>query len=481
MNKIQKKWRELPITLKVSLAYAICSVLQKGMSYVTTSIFARLLSKEQFGQAMVYSSWMGIFSIILTLNIAYGSFSKAMIKYEEDRDGYMSAGEGICLVLSGLFFLIYLPFQNYWNTLFRLPTYIIVLMVLEIIGSTGILLWSGKKRFEYKYIGVVIVTLAISIITPLVQLVLILNFEERGYAKIAGGAIVNFVIGFAFVLYNMIRGKKVFYKEYWTYALKFNIPLLAYYLSQVVFNQSDRIMIEHMLGEDKAADYGVAYSLATVLTFVLNAINNSYVPWFYGKLKSGHEEENRRISQGIAILMAVLLSGIIWFTPEIITLWVGSKYKESFYAVPPVAASILLLLYAQFFINVEFYYEEKKSLVYASLGAAIVNLVLNWYFIPRFGFVAAAYTTLISYILFALCNYFSMRKILKKRKLKDNAYNYKNLLLLFLVFGIVAIVGTLCYPLVWVRVGVLLVMLIVLFVKRKAVKSYLVRILKRNE
>ena len=73
-------------------------------------------------------------------------------------------------------------------------------------------------------------------------------------------------------------------------------------------------------------------------------------------------------------------------------------------------------------------------LVYGSVGAAVINIVLNYLFIPKFGFVAAGYTTLISYIIFALSNCYTMRFTLRKRKLPDNLYNYKALLLIFIVF-----------------------------------------------
>ena len=61
---------------------------------------------------------------------------------------------------------------------------------------------------------------------------------------------------------SMAKGKKCFNKEYWRYALSFNLPLVPYYLSQIIFNQSDRLMINSMTGKGEAAMYGVAYQLA---------------------------------------------------------------------------------------------------------------------------------------------------------------------------------------------------------------------------
>ena len=474
MEKLKAKWVQVPIAVKVSTAYAVCSILQRCLSFITLPLFTRLLTTEQYGQLTIYQSWAGILTIFLTLNLAYGSFSTAMVKFEGDRDGYISSVEGICLALTGAFLLIYLPFRGLWNRLFELPTALMCLMAVELLGTTAIQLWSGKKRFEFKYKSVVGITLGMAVASPVLAYILVTHTVEKGYARILGYSLVSVVVGGVFYIRNAVKGKKILDRKYWKYALQFNVPLLAYYLSQVVFNQSDRIMISHMVGTDKAAIYGVAYSLATILTFILNAINNSYVPWYYGKIKEGKQEENKAVSLAIALLMMVLLSGVIWFAPEIIRILAGEQYTEAVYVVPPVAISILLLFYSQLFINVEFYFEEKKKLVWASIGAAAVNVVLNVIFIKLFGFVAAAYTTLASYIVFAICNYWTMKKVLEQRGIEDNAYNYRGLAAVFAVFCGLTVVGVLLYGLLPVRILVAVIIVVALVVKRQ----YLISLFK---
>ena len=107
--------------------------------------------------------------------------------------------------------------------------------------------------------------------------------------------------------------------------------------------------------------YGVAYNLATILTFILNAINASYVPWLYGKIKDKKAEENKSISLVLVILMGLIILCIIWYAPEIVIIMAGEKYAIATYVVAPVAMSLLLLFYCQLFINVEFYYERKEN------------------------------------------------------------------------------------------------------------------------
>lgn len=467
MTKMKAKWDKVPITVKVSTAYAICSILQRCLSFITLPLFTRLLTTEQYGQLTIYQSWTGILSILLTLNLAYGSFSTAMVKFEDDRDGYIASVEGICLVLSLFFLILYLPFQNLWNKLFELPTSLMCLMVAELLGTTAIQLWSGKKRFEFSYKSVVGITLGMSVLSPVLAYILVINSDEKGYARILGYSLVTVVIGGIFYLRNAVKGKKIYNKEYWKYALRFNIPLLAYYLSQMIFNQSDRIMISHLTGTSDAAMYGIAYNLAMILTFVLNAINNSYVPWMYGKIKEGNQEKNKPISVVIAVLMALMILCVIWFAPEIITIMAGKQYASAVYVVAPVGMSLLLLFYVQLFINVEFYYEEKKMLVWASIGAAVLNIVLNYVFIPGYGFVAAGYTTLASYIVFVLTNYIAMQKLLKLKNLPDNMYDYKMLFLVAVLFMASGFLGVALYNFLFTRIVITILVCCVLVVFRK--------------
>ena len=466
MNSLKNKINKIPITVRASSAYAICSIIQRCISFITMPIFIRMLTQEQYGEVTVYASWQGILSTILTLNLAYGSFSAAMVKFESERDKYISSIEGICIVLSISFLIVYLPFRNLWNELFELPTYLMCFMVIEILASTSVLLWSGKKRFEFKYVSVIIVTLLSTLLSITLQFLLVTNTLNKGHSMIVAAAIVTITIGMIIFFINIFKGKKIIDKEFWKYAFGFNIPLLAYYLSQNIFNQSDRIMISHIVGTDKAAVYGAAYSLGMVLSFVLNAINNSYVPWYYGKIKAGQMHENKTVSLGISALMSILLLGVIWFAPEIVLIMAGPQYLEAIYVVPPVAISLLLLFYSQLFINVEFYYEEKKKLILASIGSALINFVLNLIFIRIFGFIAAAYTTLISYIVFAFANYIAMKKVLKEKSVEDNAYNYKLLVGLFIVFVIIAYLGVAMYNFLIPRIVVCIIVVLVLFIKR---------------
>lgn len=480
IKKLRNKWGNFSLEARAAIAYAICSIVQRCIGFINMPIFTRLMSTEEYGEMTVYSSWSGIFSIILTLNLAYGSFSPAMIKFEKDRDKYISCVQGIWIVLCAVLLCIYIPLRVPVNELLEMPTLFVIFLVFETLASNSIQLWSGRRRFDYVYKPVVAMTLVMSVANTIVSIVLVLLSEQKGYARIVGHVVTYLSFGLIIFTLNTLRGKKLFNKKYWKYALGFNVPLLAYYLSQVIFNQSDRIMISHYCGKGKAAIYGVAYTLAMILTFVLNAINNSYVPWFYKKIKEGKEEENTKIATGISILMALMIICVVIAAPEIILIMSGKQYSEAVWIVPPVAMSLLLLFYAQLFINVQFYYEQKKKLVYASIGAAVVNIVLNAILIPSVSYIAAGYTTLLSYIIFAVMNYYTMKSVAKENDFSMKAIDLKSLILIFCAFSAVCFLMLALYKTIIVRYTILLIAMIVAYVKRVELSSFVKKIVKRS-
>ena len=83
-------------------------------------------------------------------------------------------------------------------------------------------------------------------------------------------------------------------------------------------------MISHITSTSDAAMYGVAYNLAMILTFVLNAINGSYVPWLYGKIKKNNAQDNKSISLILIMLMGLIILCVIWYAPEIILIMAGN-------------------------------------------------------------------------------------------------------------------------------------------------------------
>ena len=179
----------------------------------------------------------------------------------------------------------------------------------------------------------------------------------------------------------------------------FNIPLIPYYLSQSILNQADRIMIERLDSASSAGIYSVAYSLATTMQIIHVAINSSLVPWQFQTMKERKSEKVAKMINILMLMVAGVYMLLIFISPEVMSIFAAKEYYESIYVVPPVVIGVLAIWFTQIFINVEFFYEKNGLLSISSIIVAVLNVILNYIAIPRLGYIAAAYTTLICYLL----------------------------------------------------------------------------------
>lgn len=466
-KNIVQKYKKLSQPVKASLWFTVCNILQKGIQFITVPIYTRIMNAEQYGEYSVFLSWYQIISVFATLNMWNYVLSNGMLKYEHDRNGFLSSLQGLSTVITVILFLLYFPFSGIWENLTQLSFSVMAIMFAELLFMPSFEYWCARKRFEYDYKYVVILSLLISFFIPAVSIPMILITQKKGLSAIAGRALTSaalYIIPFVIIAVN---GRKPYNKKYWKYALKFNLPLIPHFLSMIVLQQSDRIMISDICGDDKAAVYSVAYSAAAVLQIINTAVLASFVPYTYSSIKNKNYKSIGRNANFLLILIAVLNLMLICVAPEAIKILGPEEYYEAAYVVPPVAISGIFMFMFNLFANIEYYFEDTKFVTMASITSAVANIVLNAVFIPILGFIAAGYTTLLCYILFSAGHYLFMRVVCKKRLAGVHIYNSK-FMLLFSVAAIGAsfiLLSLYNYP--YVRYGLILSAIVIIWLKRK--------------
>ena len=150
-------------------------------------------------------------------------------------------------------------------------------------------LWSAEKRFDYDYKKYVAISLTIAILGLSGGIVGVLLVSYKAEARIVADVLSKVFFAAFFFVVIIWKGKKFFVKEFWGYALRFNIPLIPHYLSNYVLSQSDRIMIAKIEGNEQTAYYSVAYSISMMMTLITTAINNAITPYIYNTIESGEQ------------------------------------------------------------------------------------------------------------------------------------------------------------------------------------------------
>lgn len=469
LKHLKNKYLFMPVQVRASFWFLICSFLQKGISMITTPVFTRIMSTDDYGQYGVFNSWYGIISIIVALNLSGGVHAQGLVKFDNEKKKFSSSLQGFTLSLIGFWVIVYFSFLNFWNSLFSLSTVQMILMFIIIWTTSVFGFWANEQRVDYSYRSLVIVTLLSAILKPIIEIALVTNFSDKATARIIGWVLAD-VLLFGWMFFAQLKSGRVFFsKRFWLYSAAFNIPLIPHYLSQTVLNSADRIMIQKMIGDSEAGIYNLAYSLSLIMMLFNSALSQTVGPWIYQKIKSKKQKDLAPVAYITLIFIAVANLFLILLAPEAVAIFAPKEYYDAIWIIPPVAMSAYFVYAYDLFAKFAFYYEKTLVIMIASVMAAILNVLLNYIFIKQFGYVAAGYTTLICFIAYSALHYIFMRVIC--REFCDNEYPYETHKILkisipFIVVGFV-FMSTYNFPLI--RYGLVGVGLVISFIFRKRI------------
>lgn len=471
MNRLIEKYNGISVQAKAALWFTGCNFLQKGVSFITVPIFTRMMSTDEYGVYSLYTSWYQILLIVTSLYLFNGVFDNAMSKFSEDRDRFAASVQGLSITVTVFVFIIFVATNRLWEQALGLPKKFIVLMFVEMLVAPSLYYWSARQRFEYQYKRLVFITVSKTIINPCLGLLLVYLFPDKALGRVFSIVLTELVFDVSVMIYQFAKGRVFFDSQYWKYAITLAIPLIPHYLSGMILNQGDRIVIDRMVGKSAVAMYGVAYSIGMLVQMFINAINSAITPWVYGNLKEKNIRAIRKQFSILLLLVATIISAVILVCPELVMIFGSEKYADAVYVIPPVAASVYFIFLYGVLSYPEFYYEETRFLMLASFGAAILNVILNIIFVKIFGFVAAGYTTLVCYIVYSLGHYLVGSKVLRKHTEESALVEKKPALGLSLYVITISIVGNFIVPYVWLRYAVIAILVIVVLVNYKRICS----------
>lgn len=483
MKKLLDKYKTMPAPAKASLWFIVCGFLQKGIAFITTPVFTRIMTEEAYGQYSSYIAWMNIFTIIASLNLSAGVYTRGLVKNEDDEAGFSSSMATLSTVCISIVFLAVGVCYNVVSRVTDLSVLMLVIMFIEIWETAVFHFWSNKERVNYRYKKLVVLTLVYVLFSQMLSVIAVLNVDvnKQVEARAISIATIGFVIFVPMYIKIIKKGKKCFSKDYWIYALKFNLPLVPHYLSQIVLNESDKLMIKSICGANYTGYYSVAYSVSMIMLIFNNSVSGVMNPWIYKSIKNGNYKKIGQISYYILAVIAIMNFFVITVAPEALTIIAPGSYQQALWAMPPVTASVYFMFLYNLFATFEYYYEKTNYVMISSVLCAVANIVLNYLFIPKYGFIAAGYTTLTCYILVSLLHYMFMRKTCNRFMGGVKIYNFK----IILAIGFFLIVAggfmTLLYPWWYIRYAVILCAVVTGFMFRKKIISLFLEFRKNGE
>lgn len=459
---------------KASFWFVVSNVVLKGISFITTPIFTRLLDVADYGISSVFVTWEGVISIFATLSLAGGVYNVAMTKYEKDIETLTSSLIGLSALSSILVYVGCIIINAIFPQLFGLSTGYLIFMWVQTFTNVSTTFWLMRKRYTYDYKKVILYTFSNAILSPVVAIIAVrLAVDNKAYAKVIGSGLWGIIIGVIIMTMLIYKGKKLYHKEYWKYALKFNIPLLPHYLSQVMLNSADKLMLDSFVGAAAAGLYSIAHSITGVVSIITQSINSSLIPYTLQSIKQGTVKKLYNVVLGCSTLVAVICECIVLFAREGILIFATEEYMDAVWFVAPLAFSVQVAFVTGLVGNILFYYEKTKEMSTITIITAVANIVLNYAGIKLFGFVAVGYATLVTNFIQFFLTYYTVKKYEKNL---NEIVNLKYLLLIFVGFALLMCYGLIFWNNLIMKILLVVLIFILVIVFRKRIISILITI-----
>lgn len=398
--------------VKAGIGYTISNYLLKGITFITLPLFTRLLPPNDYGIFNTYIAYESILYLIIGLTL-HTCLKNAKYKPEWKYEDFISSIV-LLTMISAIFWLIFANiFYPAIHAITDCDRELISILIIHCLCSSLMALFNSSLALTYSYKTYLKAAGANSVVNVILSIVLIVFvFQGKRYlGRIFGTVFPLIIISFYIVYYFWKTSRPQINKEYWTFAIKYSLPLIPHGVSQVLLNQFDRIMINSMVGSIQAGTYSFAYNIFSIVQVTSTSLQNVWGPWFFQKMHLNEKKKIREKGNIFMILMLFFSLAVMFVGVDLIRLLGTAEYYDSIYCVVPlVAGGYFSLLYC-LPANIEYYYEKTKYIMMGTILAALINIALNYVFIIKFGYIAAAYTTMASYFLYFVLHYIIARKI----------------------------------------------------------------------
>ena len=413
---MDKKLRE---NLLLNSLYQILAIF---VPLITAPYLGRILKADQIGTYTYVHSIVSYFSLFAMLGIMnYGS--REIAKKRDDKNARSKVFCEIYamqLITAGASVLVYVIYAFLSHTEYQLITKLMIIWTASNLLDVG---WYCTGMEQFRTIvkrNIVIKTLNIVLILTLIKAYSDLN----KYTIIMAGCQLLSQIIISFVVIKDVKITLPKFSEVWP-RFKPNFLLFLPTIAATVYQVMDKIMIGAISSKVDLAYYEYADKIIQVPLLVFGAIGTVMLSRMSNLRAKADNSEGALLSQSMdlsMVLASICAFGLASVSVELVDVYYGVEFHSS--------GLIMLMLTPVIFLNgwanvLRMQYVIPRGLdsiyIKATLAGAVVNLIINFIFIPRYGSVGAAIGTIIAQLVVTFVfTVFSIKELPLKSYIKNN-------------------------------------------------------------
>lgn len=389
--------------IKAGVGYTVGNIFCKGLSFLSAFIFARLMTPADYGIYNTFSSYVSILAVVIGFAL-HVSIKNAYLDYGDRLGSYCSSLTLLTLGNTAVIFVFALIFREALGEVLSIPSVLVAVVVVESFSTAMLQFYNDYLAVHYQSRKYLAISLTYAVSGTVLSVILVCTvFSDTRYLGRALGTMIPLLLIAIYILWMLYRNARPrVNREYWKYGLKISLPIVPHGLSQLILAQFDRIMIKKSIGDAQAGLYSFANNIGFIYQVITSSMDTAWCPWFFQRMKDKEYDAIRKNSSIYVAFVSVMAAGLLLISPELIAIMGGAEYAQSRYVVLPIVLGVYFSFLYTLPSGIEYYHKKTNIIAIGTMAAAALNVVLNSTFIPRFGYVAAAYTTVFCYVCYFL-------------------------------------------------------------------------------
>tara|TARA_R110002060_G_scaffold41610_5_gene53159 strand:- start:10 stop:1308 length:1299 start_codon:yes stop_codon:yes gene_type:complete len=394
---------------KDSLLYTFANLFTRGIGFILLPIYTRIITKAEYGLFDYLTTVGALLGVVVTLEITQAIFRFIPEYKDTPKKQIILASTGFWFSL-GMYLLLCVACFTFAKQLALIL--LDDVMYFDLIQITCILFLSNAILYNFASLmranlqskQVVIVSTFNAIFVASCSLLFVVYFKLGLYGLISG-QLIGILLSIL-VAYTRVKTwiKFVFCFESLKQMLSFSAPLIFSSIGVVLSMFVDRVMLKEFLGAEQLASYAVAIKIASIVTLLMVGFQSALTPLIYANYQKS--ETSQKISKLFHFYLSASLVSLLLLGGNahwLVTIIAGVQYTEAAnYVAPLVCAALFSSMYL-FFPGLSI---AKKTTIIALVNilVGVLNVGLNYFFIPKFGALGAAFSTLFSVFLAFILN-----------------------------------------------------------------------------
>lgn len=413
---------------KLGILYSIGQLIIKGIAFLLIPLYSRYLGPETYGQLALVDIVYSFFSIFIIFSI-YSGYAR-YYKEDQDNNGFATIFNFalISIVIQGILILVF--GRSLFIFLLRMENSYIILKLIFIRISIEqiIVLLEMIYSMNYKIKKIITFKLVITLTSLLIILYLVIVKKEMIIGIYKGYILGNLLVLFYLLYDNRDKIKIIFKYNFFKKSFRFSLGILLGGLSYLILVMIDRFFLKEYQNFSQVGIYSMGYKFSSLIeVFFLASFKKVFTPFKFSEYKNKNfQNEVDKFYNWYNIIGIIIFLLVSINIKLILYLFTTTEFLVAYSITPIITFSYLLYGQVEFY-TIGIYLKNKTYLdgVVITLGG-ISNIILNIFWIKRYGMYGAAFSTVMSYILMLLLYIYISRKIFFLR------FNYMKMLKIFM-------------------------------------------------